>query len=160
MEAKKNEIFGLLAEDAWRENHLTENHIDNTIFYHKVCFNSAKSSHKSNTTKNDEINQQNMHSSQVFTEIKGRVQQTILIDNCVRSLAEVYEEYSNLFKEELTRHQIVDHAMVTPQQLLRKLLSTFSNLSKTVSGNRTFIHPSRMKIRSKKYFSQILFQSK
>lgn len=139
-EEKKNEILQLLTTDAQRENHLLQNRTESTIFYHTVCFNSAINI----TPKKDEISKQKLYSSQIFTEIKDRVQQTVFVEYNVRSLAEVYEEYSTLFEEGLTGCQISDNVMVTPQQLLKKLLLSSSNLSKTVSGNRTFIHPKGM----------------
>lgn len=136
-EATKNEIIQLLTESF----QLTENHTNN-IYYHSYCLSNAK--HTSNPALKCEMNAQKIHSSQVFTEVKGYVQEAIFNKNGVCSLAEVYEEYSNLFEESLKRHNMDDHSMVTPRQLLRKLLSKFSYLSTTVIKNRTFIHPSGM----------------
>lgn len=140
-EAKKSEILLLLTEECQIENYNTENQTSGIIFYHTMCFNNAKRAHSSN---NNEIDQQKSHSSRILTDIKVRVQQQILIENGIRSLAELYEEYSILFEEGFAKDQISDHRMVTPQQLLRKLLNEFPNLSTTVSRNRTFIHSNHM----------------
>lgn len=139
-EAKKNEIFQLLIKLGRSENQITEIQAENTVFYHTACFNKAKNTHAT-------VSIEKTHSSQVFKEIKNRIEQAILIENNVLSLADVYEEYSNLFEECLISQHIARYPMIPPHQLLRKLLSTFSassNLAKTVIKNRTFIHPSGM----------------
>lgn len=137
-EETKHEIRQLLSENAQIENYQTENQSSDTIFYHSACFREAKIAQMPNK---DEFNQQKSHSSQVFKAIKGRILEEILIENNIRSFAEVYEEYSNLFEEDLPADQVSGHGMVTPQTLLKKLLTEIPNLSKTVSRNRTFIHP-------------------
>lgn len=140
-EATKNEIYHLLTESTPLV-HLTENQTINYFYYHSSCLQTAKTT--SDPALKTEMNAQKMHSSQVFTEIKGRLQQTIFTENGIFSLAELYEEYSNLFEESLVRHNIGVYSMVTPRQLLRKLFSAFSSLSKTIIKNRTFIHSSTM----------------
>lgn len=117
------------------------------INYHLTCFAQRenkllKNSSSKNISTVHQVKEvyRGIH-SEIFSQVKSHVNDTVIEKSEVRPLSDIFMMYSALFDEAKLRNNCDSYeTSFKPQHLLKNLLHCFPDLSKTVYKNRIFLH--------------------
>lgn len=116
------------------------------LFYHAACLSEYQykyfksPSPKIKTVNTDWANIRSIHSA-TFLKIEKNITGTLIEQNGVTALSDIYGLYEAMFEEEQLKSKLdLSELKLKQQHLLKKLLERFPALTKTVYKNRTYLH--------------------
>lgn len=118
------------------------------MFYHTSCFSDynykffkAPATKSATRTPNTEWGNTRLLHSETFGEIEKHIIDTLINQNGVSALSDIYTTYDSMFQEQQIKLNIYSSELkMKPQHLKTKILQRFPELSTTVYRNRTFLH--------------------
>lgn len=136
-EAKKNRIVEILGLQK-NESKLKEIEKQSNVNYHLSCLSESENKvHASNKT----VPKRRKSQLLALVKVQQNVIETIIQNNEVRSLNDIYQYYKSFFEEEeMQKGTNSNEPPYKSQYLLNKLLQSDENLTKTVYNRRTYVH--------------------
>lgn len=142
---RKDRILQILEILNLREK-TEQNRNAQSISYHPACFMELEYKYlKNRSAKKTKplshwSSRRNMHSA-AFLKIQKDASESLIDNQEVKPLSDIYAMYEALFEEEQIRsNQDLSDTKFTAQHSLKKLMNSYRNLAKTVYKNRTYLH--------------------